>query len=446
MTNTASDLTIETLGDVAEVLADVQPKRLPDYPAYRASGVAWLGDIPKGWSIKRLRFVSRINPVKSELKHVGPDDAVSFVPMEALHEYGGMTLEQERLRGSVEQGYTYFRDGDIVVAKITPCFENGKGSIAAGLTNGVGFGTTELHVVRSFAELDRDFAFFLTMCDPFRKLGEGEMFGAGGQKRIPDSFIKDFRAPLPPLAEQKVIAAFLRRATAKIDALVEKKRRLIELLKEKRTALISHAVTKGLNPDAPMKPSGIDWLGDVPKHWEVRRLKYVASIKSGDNITSDSIDVDGDYPVYGGNGLRGYTSAYTHDGEYVLIGRQGALCGNVHRVRGQFWASEHCAVATCVEDVSVDWCAALIEAMGLKRHSETAAQPGLAVERILRLAVPCPPLAEQEAIAHKLSVTHEDIDRITDQVSDAISRLTEYRSALISAAVTGKIDVRGEVP
>ena len=134
-----------------------------------------------------------------------------------------------------------------------------------------------------------------------------------------------FKIPLPPLPEQQAIAAFLDRETAKIDALVAKKERLIELLQEKRTALISHAVTRGLDPDVPMKDSGVEWLGEIPAHWEVRRLKTMCQIKSGEGITAESIEAEGEYPVYGGNGLRGYTSSYTHDGEFALIGRQGAL-------------------------------------------------------------------------------------------------------------------------
>ena len=138
-----------------------------------------------------------------------------------------------------------------------------------------------LHVLRCGPELDRGFAFHLTLTDAFRKLGEAEMYGAGGQKRVPESFVTNLKHPIPPLPEQRAIAAFLDRETAKIDALVSKKERLIELLREKRTALITRAVTKGLDPDAPMKDSGVEWLGEIPAHWEVRRLKTIAAIRYG---------------------------------------------------------------------------------------------------------------------------------------------------------------------
>jgi len=245
------------------------------YPAYKPSGVEWLGEVPEHWHPIRLRYRARINPSRSELNGTPGDLDVSFVPMEAVHEYGGLTLDQTRPLAEVATGYTYFRDGDVLAAKITPCFENGKGSIANGLVNGIGFGTTELHVLRPCAGLDRRFLFYVTISHAFRRLGAAEMYGAGGQKRVPDDFIRDFRQPIPSSAEQKAIAAFLDRETARIDALVEKKRRQIDLLPEKRSALISHAVTKGLDPTAPMKDSGIEWLGHVPEHWELLQLRPV---------------------------------------------------------------------------------------------------------------------------------------------------------------------------
>lgn len=148
--------------------------------------------------------------------------------------------------------------------------------------------------------------------------------------------------PFPSLPEQHTIIAFLDHETARIDRLIAQQQRLIELLKEKRQAVISHAVTKGLNPDAPMKDSGIEWLGQVPAHWSVVKLSYVLSLKSGDGITSNEIEPEGTYPVYGGNGLRGYCEQFNCNGTYALIGRQGALCGNVNVADGKFASRARC--------------------------------------------------------------------------------------------------------
>lgn len=270
------------------------------------------------------------------------------------------------------------------------------------------------------------------------------MTGAAGQQRVPADFVANYQIPLPPLAEQRAIAAFLDRETAKINALVSKKERLIELLQEKRTALISRAVSKGLDPDAPMKESGVEWLGVVPAHWEVRRVKTLCSMKSGGGISALSIEPVGEYPVYGGNGLRGFTSQYNHDGDFVLIGRQGALCGNVYIARGKFWATEHAVVATLALGHETVWFSAILTAMNLNQYSFAAAQPGLAVERIMNLYLPLPSLAEQQAIATFLDIETAKLDSLVARVHEAIELLKEKRTALISAAVTGQIDVREE--
>ena len=218
-------------------------RRKKAYQTYKDSGIEWLGEIPEHWEVKRLRHVSAVNPVKSEVAGWSSDTEVSFVPMEAVCEFGGLILDETRLLGDVYQGYTFFRDGDVVIAKITPCFENGKGSIAQGLINGVGFGTTELHVVRPSLELDVKFFFFVSISIPFRQPGEAEMYGAGGQKRVPDSFVRNYQVPMPPLKEQRAIAAFLDHQTARLDGLAAKIRDSITMLREYRTALISAAVT-----------------------------------------------------------------------------------------------------------------------------------------------------------------------------------------------------------
>ena len=255
------------------------------YPNYKSSGVEWLGEVPAHWAVKRGRFCMDVNPRSNRLCSLQPEDEVSFVPMEAVGEYGGLRLEQTRAVGDVGSGYTEFDNADVVVAKITPCFENGKGALALGLVNGAAFGTTELHVLRAASTLDPRLLFYLTTSRWFRSTGEGQMYGAGGQKRVPPEFCKNALIPLPPMGEQRAIADFLDRETAKLDTLVTKKRTLIERLKEKRTALISRTVTRGLPPDAAraagldphpkLKPSGIDWLGDVPEHWVVKRFRHL---------------------------------------------------------------------------------------------------------------------------------------------------------------------------
>ncbi|MEN8220158.1 MAG: restriction endonuclease subunit S [Pseudomonadota bacterium] len=246
------------------------------YLAYKESGVEWLGEVPEHWEIKRLRFVIKLNPSKAELKKEELNLETSFLPMEKVGTKGDIKLSETRLAYTVINGYTYFREQDVIIAKITPCFENGKGAVCNGLKNGIGFGTTEFHVIRPHKNMRPNFIFYLTHSHHFINFGESEMRGAAGQKRVTDDYIKDYKLGIPTLEEQQQIATFLDKETTQIDTLIEKQQKLIELLKEKRQALISHAVTKGLNPNVPLKESGVEWLGKVPEHWETARLKYLS--------------------------------------------------------------------------------------------------------------------------------------------------------------------------
>ena len=256
------------------------------------------------------------------------------------------------------------------------------------------------------------------------------------------TLLKIFQFCYLNIDEQIKIADFLDYKTAQIDRLIEKKEALIEKLNEKRIALITQAVTKGLNPEVPMKPSSVDWLGDVPSHWEIMKLSHVVRLKSGESITSLELKLTGEYPVYGGNGHRGFFDEYTHEGEYVLIGRQGGLCGNINYASGKLWASEHAVVITPDRPVSTLWLGELLRIMNLGQYSVSAAQPGISVEMISRLKIPYPPIEEQEEIAGYISRNISENQQLINVTQQTIERLTEYRTALITAAVTGKIDVR----
>lgn len=250
------------------------------YPSYKPTGVDWLGEVPSHWDMKRLRFAVQMNPLASELK-CPPDTLVSFVPMDAVGEYGGLQLDQEKMLADVGGGYTYFRDRDVVVAKITPCFENGKGALAKDLTNGIAFGTTELHVLRARENIDPVFLFYLTISNAFRDMGEAHMYGAGGQKRVPELFLKDLRCPLPPIHEQQAIARFLDERINRIREIIGRKATLRRHLVEKRDAFISRAVTHGISPKAQTVQTDTSFLPEVASHWETKRLKFLAEIRYG---------------------------------------------------------------------------------------------------------------------------------------------------------------------
>lgn len=191
-----------------------------------------------------------------------------------------------------------------------------------------------------------------------------------------------------------------------------------------------------LKPYAEYKDSGVEWLGTIPVHWDLKKLKYVASLQSGESITSEEITDDGPFPVFGGNGLRGYTAKYSHEGHFALIGRQGALCGNINFARGRFWASEHAIVVTNNGTSDTKWLGELLGMMNLNQYSVSAAQPGLSVDALNNLSIPVPSIDEQLLTASFLHRETAKIDTLISEQQDLIALLREKRQAVISHAVT----------
>ena len=440
----------------------------PRYPKYKASGVEWLGDVPEGWKVKRLRFVANLNPSKSEVAALDRGTAVSFLPMEAVGDDGTLVLDKEKTIGELETGYTYFRNGDVTIAKITPCYENGKGAIMRGLTNGIGFGTTELIVTRPLAsEITSEYLHYILISKDFRCIGESHMYGAGGQKRVPDAFVRNFATGIPPLPEQTAIAEFLDRETAKIDGLVAEQRRLIELLKEKRQAVISHAVTKGLNPHSPKKPSGIEWLGEVPEHWETRTIA-----KASTKITNGFVGPTRDILVESGTpyiqathikrGRVNFDDGYFVSPEWsmshaksilaegdVLIVQTGAGTGDIGLVSCNevgFNCHALIIVASLKDLLSGAYLSSVLQSDYGRQKLESiqtgGMHPHLNCGNVKFVEIPLPPLAEQTSIIEFLKTETAKFDTLTAEAQRAIDLLQERRTALISAAVTGQIDVR----
>ena len=194
------------------------------------------------WPTKRLRFL--VKRITSD-DRTPPDwgDEVAFLSMDAIGTHGSLDLSVNRRVDDVRSGYTQIANGDVVVAKITPCFENGKGALIQGLEGGIGFGTTELHVLKPGPDLDGRYLYYVTVDPCFRKLGEAWMFGAAGQQRVPEDFVRDYRVAVPPLSQQRAIVDYLDRETERLDSLMTETSGLLELLSEKRSALIASVIT-----------------------------------------------------------------------------------------------------------------------------------------------------------------------------------------------------------
>lgn len=190
-----------------------------------------------------------------------------------------------------------------------------------------------------------------------------------------------------------------------------------------------------------MRDSGIPWIGEVPEGWEFSKIKYHCTMKSGDNITALDISDNGEYPVYGGNGLRGFYKIYNKNGNHILIGRQGALAGNVHLVNGKFWATDHAVIVTLKNDVFINYFFRMLESMNLNQYAfDTAAQPGLSVSRIMNLNIVLPNLKEQHRIADFLGSKCSEIDTLIENLRARMESAKEYKKAIITEAVTKGLD------
>jgi type I restriction enzyme S subunit len=271
-------------------------------------------------------------------------------------------------------------------------------------------------------------------------------FGLGGDVIRAGAF------PVPPLAEQRAIAAFLDRETARIDVLVKKKKRLIELLQEKRSALITRAVTKGLDPNVPMKASGVEWLGAIPAHWEVKKLTRLTSCLDGRRVPLNAEErgrMQGEYPYWGANSIVDYVDRWLFDEELVLLGEDGAPFFDrtkpvAFRVAGKIWVNNHAHVLRPRATVNATFLASALNCVDYRAFIEGTTRDKLTQGDMNAISIQLPPEAEQRSIAIFLDRETARIDALVAKVRDAIDRLQELRIALISAAVTGKIDVREE--
>jgi type I restriction enzyme S subunit len=283
-------------------------------------------------------------------------------------------------------------------------------------------------------------------------------YSMGGGLRQSMKFDDVKRLPIlvPAIREQSAIAAFLDRETGKIDALIAEQEKLLTLLAEKRQATIAHAVTRGLNPNAPMKDSGVPWLGEVPAHWDVRRVSRSFKAKKGSNAAELTKEycatIEGDYPVFSGqtenDGIMEFIDRYEFDAAedgFILSTTVGAKAMSVTHVKGCFSLSQNCMVILPrVNDALTRFFFYHFQPLFFyeRRMIPDHMQPSFRMEDLYGYKIGVPPLDEQRVIAFFLDRESEKFDDLRHEVEEAIALLKERRSALIAAAVTGKIDVR----
>lgn len=422
------------------------------------------------WPTTRLRYVADLNPeIRADLLQA-PDVEVSFLPMDAIGEDGTLDLSRNRAVADVRNGYSYFEEGDVAFAKVTPCFENGKGALMRGLELGAGFGTTEITVLRPKEGTEPRFLNYVLRSAQFRQNGVGAMTGAGGLKRVPDEFTRDFKTPWPTPAEQERIANFLDEKTARIDALIAEKERLNESLAEWHSAELTRHC---FGSDQLQIGTGNPWIPSLPNGWKAMRIKHLVNgIEQGWSPECESRLADeeewGVLKAGAANGgtyredehkalpssLEPIPSLEVKVGDVLITRASGTAeyVGSfafVHQTRSKLMLSD--------KNFRLKFDAApklLPELLALTANTYAVRQQilqyvsgadGLAKNigsgNLREVWLPVPPEEEQPKIVSRLKKAREHSVSLSLHLAEHIARLREYRSSLISAAVTGQLDL-----
>ncbi len=423
----------------------------PAYPVYRESGIEWLGKIPDHWEVKRLKYAFQLLTEKTERK----DNPVG---LENIEGWSGRFIETD---SEFQGDGVAFEQGDILFGKLRPYLAK------VHLAQFAGEAVGDFHVLRPIGEIIGIFGLYQCLNKDFITNVDSSTYGAK-MPRVSWEYMANMLLVFPSLTEQRKISAFLDHKTQQIDQLISKKQTLIDKLNEQRIALITHAVTKGLNPAVTLKDSGVEWLGEVPKHWDVVRLRYITEkITSGSrgwaqyfadegeqflritNLSRKSISLLEDdmrrvNPPEGTEGER----TKTQDGD-ILVSITADL-GSIAVIPENYeasYVSQHIAlIRPEPKQFDSKWIAYCLFSHAGKAqllgagYGGTKVQLGLA--DIKEVYIPIPPLLEQTKIIEQLVEQIDRLDRMIDLNQQTIDKLKEYRTALITAAVTGKIDLR----
>jgi type I restriction enzyme S subunit len=388
----------------------------PRYPAYKDSGVEWLGEVPEHWTMAPLKTLLDIQ------------NGSDYKAVEAEHGYPVIGSG-----GAFAFASHYHYDAESVLL-------GRKGTIDKPIyIKGRFWAVDTMYWSKIREGAYGRFAFYVCQCIPFQYYSTNTALPS-----MTKTLLGGHTVAVPGLTEQVAIATFLDLETNKIDALIAEQKRLIELLQEKRQAVISHAVTKGLNPNAPMKDSGVEWLGEVPEHWEVVRYKRFCELQRGHDLTAEERE-DGPYPVVTSGGVSGFHSKYIAKAPGVVTGRYGST-GTVFFIEDNYWPHNTSLYIKEFYGNHPRHSWYLLQAIDLKSLSAKSAVPGIDRNDVHALFVASPPTQEQTEIADHLDSYCKSQDLLVEQAECSVRLLQERRSALISSAVTGQIDVRGLVP
>ncbi|MGD1980132.1 MAG: restriction endonuclease subunit S, partial [Akkermansiaceae bacterium] len=361
----------------------IQNSTFPRYDRYKDSGVEWLGEIPEHWEPFRAKHVFRNVSEKGF-----PDEPL----LSATQDRGVVPRDQleQRVVMPVGQLQTFklVREDNFVIS-----LSSFQGVIEHCAYQGLV--SPAYTVLRLQRDVNPRFLRHLLRASNFISELNISVTGIRQGKNIDYGDFAESILPIPPKPEQDRIVTFLDRKTAEIDALIAKKQRQIELLDEQKAILINRAVTRGLNPNAKLKPSGIEWIGEIPEGWEIKPLRWFCRIRSGDFVdgahsSTEQTETNG-IPIFGGNGLMGYTHQFNSPPNTMVLGRVGALCGNVHVTTAPTWVTDNALILSVKSPFLLRYTELALRCLDLNRLAAKNAQPLITGGVIKAQYLPLPP-------------------------------------------------------
>jgi type I restriction enzyme S subunit len=443
----------------------------PAYEEYKDSGIEWLGEVPEGWEVSRLKHAtSRIVDCPHDTPTYNDDGEYLAIRTSDLDDE---KLFPEIMKRVDEAEYEHrIRREPVLKDDIVYSREGGRWGHAALVTESDRFCLGQ-RMMQFRVNEKYDCRYLMCHLNSKNVYRQGDVDTVGAASpHVNVGTICNFRIAVPPLPEQRTIASFLDTETSKIDSLVSEQRRLIELLKEKRQAVISHAVTKGLDPSVPMKDSGIQWLGEVPEHWTVAKFARIAFMQEGPGLRKWQFTDDGTLVIcvtnITENGIdfssfqkfistEEYEESYKHftvNRGDILLSSSGNSWGKVavYDDDEKVMLNTSTIRINALEDgdATRDYLQIALQSIGVREQLGVAmtgsCQPNFGPTHLKTVMVALPPPDEQAEIVKYVEERLETFTQLQAQAERAIELLQERRTALISAAVTGKIDVRGHKP
>ncbi len=410
--------------------------RLAPYPAYKDSGVPWLGDAPAHWCLTPGFSVFR----EEQRKNSG----IAETRVLSLS-YGRVVVkDNEKLHGLVPESFETYQivePGEIIIRPTD--LQNDHVSLRVGAVRDRGIITSAYLCLRTVGQMHADYGYMLLHAYDIKKVFYG--MGSGLRQNLAFGDFKRMPALLPPSEDQHAIVRFLDHADRRINRLIRAKRRLIELLNEQKQAIIHRAVTRGLDPNVRLRRSGIDWLGDVPERWEVKRLKWIALLHRGYDLPEENRRA-GAFPVISSGGMIGTHDRAMAKAPGVVTGRYGST-GAIYFVESDFWPHNTSLFVSDFAGNDPRFVYYLLHTLDFGAHSAKSAVPGIDRKDLHDIVVASPLPPEQRAIAGHLDEKLISFEEATARVHRELDLLREYRTRLVADVVTGKLDVRGvELP